>query len=528
MTLRSRLAALVALPLLLGACTTDATDSREDQVASSPAPEERAIWWPTPEEERRARELADGLTLEQLAGQLLIVRHFSNDQSLALVRDQHFAGVMVTGDRILDITTNDPLSSVTAFNDQIRALGEQRGIPTLIPIDQEGGLVARLRAPLTEFPTHMSAGAAIAGDPGAAEVVEAAAKASGAELRAAGFNAAFAPVADVTIGPEDPIIGSRSAGSDPQVVAAAVAAVVRGYGEAGVLTSVKHFPGHNVDEDSHHGLPVLDSDVERLRSHDLVPFLDAIDLAAPAIMTGHLSVTALDPGVPASLSRAVITGELRERLGYDGLIISDSLGMGAVHNANPDGKAALEALKAGSDLALMPADNLAAYEAVLAALASGEYDEQQARDSAARVIAHALHVEDSGVTAEAGSSIEASTALSAAAVTLATCDPIEPVDSVIPAGNAESVARFREAAAELGFGTGSGPVVRFIGYGGGGTTGDIVVATDTPYALARSSAPTKIALYGRNLGAMRALVAVLRGDAEAPGALPVDAGLPAC
>lgn len=487
-------------------------------------------WVPTDEERRRARSLADALPLEDLAGQLIIARSFSNESSLALVRDKHFAGVMVTGQQILDVTTDDPLDEVKAFNRQLQEAGGDRGFPVMVPIDQEGGLVARLTDPLTTFPTFMSAGAAIAGhgDDGASAVT-AAARGSGAELRAAGYNTVFAPDGDITIGPADPIIGSRSAGSDPAIVARAVVAAVDGYSEAGLISAVKHFPGHNVSTDSHTGLPVLASDAARLRSHDLVPFEAAIAAAAPGIMTGHLEVTAIDQGVPASMSRKVITDGLRENLGYDGLVISDSLGMGAVMQRYPDGDATVQAIKAGSDLALMPADNEQAYDAVLAALTSGEIPEQQARDSAARTIAYLLHSQASDdLPGEPGSHAEESEALSTRAATVVAhpC-PVPPITAVMPTGSAGAVAAFRIAADEAGLPIGPGTSVALLGPGVPAASAQVVVSTDTPYGLARSSAPTKVALYGSDVPAMRALVKVLTGDARALGKLPVEIGLPA-
>ncbi len=533
--------AVTTLALVAGIGTWWTLQDRDDEPASSTsaarasqqpasADEQPTGWVPSEEVRQRARDLADVLSLEELAGQLIIARSFSNDSSLALVRDKHFAGVMVTGQQILDVTTDDPLEDVKAFNTQLQEAGGDRGYPVMVPIDQEGGLVARLTDPLTVFPTFMSAGAAISGHGDAgAEAVTAAARASGAELRAAGYNMVFAPDGDITIGPADPIIGSRSAGSDPQVVAKAVVAAVDGYSEAGVLSAVKHFPGHNVSTDSHKGLPVLDSDRERLRTHDIVPFEAAVAKAAPGIMTGHLDVPLIEKGVPASMSRKVITTGLRENLGYDGLVVSDSLGMGAVMNRYPGGEAAVEAIKAGSDLALMPADNEAAYDAMLAALESGDLPEQQARDSAARTIAYLLHAEESpALPGEPGSHAEDSERLSAMAATIVAhpC-PVPPISSVAPVGNAEAVAAFRVAAEEAGLPIGSGTSIAFLGAGASASSASVVVSTDTPYGLAGSSAPTKIALYGKDVPAMRALVKVLMRDARAQGSLPVDVGLPA-
>ena len=485
---------------------------------------------PTNPERAKARSLADALPLEDLAGQLIVARSFSNETSLALVRDKHFAGVMVTGQQILDVTTDDPLTEIKAFNQQLQDAGRDRGFPVMVPIDQEGGLVARLTDPLTTFPTFMSAGAAIAGHGAAgAAAVEAAAQASGAELRAAGYNTVFAPDGDITIGPTDPIIGSRSAGSDPDIVAEAVVAAIDGYSGAGLISAVKHFPGHNVSTDSHKGLPVLASDRTRLRTHDLKPFEAAIASSAPGIMTGHLDVSAIDSGVPASMSRKVITTGLRENLGFDGLVISDSLGMGAVMQRYPGGDSTVEAIKAGSDLALMPADNLQAYDAVLAALESGEIPERQARDSAARTIAYLLHSQASpGLPGEPGSHADESEKLSTMAATVVAhpC-PVPRITAVMPSGSAEAVAAFRIAAEEAGLPIGSGTSVGLLGPGAQAASADVVVSTDTPYGLARSSAPTKVALYGRDVPAMRALVKVLMGDARAQGKLPVDVGLPA-
>lgn len=511
----------------------DAEPSRPTTAARSDAPrvaDKEPAWGPTASERNTARAFAEAMSLEDLAGQLIIARSFSNESSLELVRDKHFAGVMVTGQQILDVTTSDPLEDVKAFNQELQDAGGDRGFPVMVPIDQEGGLVARLADPLTVFPAFMSAGAAIEGhgDDGAAAVT-AATRASGAELRAAGYNTVFAPDGDITIGPADPIIGSRSAGSDPDVVAKAVIAAVDGYSQAGVISAVKHFPGHNVSTDSHKGLPVLDSDRDRLRNHDLVPFEAAVGQAAPGIMTGHLNVPLIDSGVPASMSRKVITTGLRENLGYDGLIISDSLGMGAVMQRYPGGEAAVQAIKAGSDLALMPANNEQAYDAMLAALESGEIPEKQARDSAARTIAYLLHSQASPeLPGEPGSHAAESQALSAKAATIVAhpC-PVPRITAVAPSGSPDAVAAFRVAAQEAGLPIGSGTSVALLGPGSPGSSADVVVSTDSPYSLARSSAPTKIALYGGDVPAMRALVDVLMGDERALGRLPVDVGLPA-
>jgi beta-N-acetylhexosaminidase len=177
----------------------------------------------------------------------------------------------------------------------------------------------------------------------------------------------------------------------------------------------------------------------------------------------------------------------------------------------------------------MPADNDKAYDAVLAALRSGEIPERQARDSAARTIAYLLHSQASDeLPGDPGSHEDESEQLSLKAATIVAhpC-PVPPIKAVMPSGSSDAVAAFRTAAQEAGLPIGAGTSVALLGPGVPAASANVVVSTDTPYGLARSSAPIKIALYGRDLPAMRALVKVLMGDARALGKLPVDIGLPA-
>ncbi len=225
-------------------------------TTSAPTIKKALGWAPSQMERDAAKTLADELSLEDLAGQLIVARHRNDAASLALVRDKHFAGVMVTSPQILDVTTNDPLSKVKAFNADLQEAGADRDYPVMVPIDQEGGLVARLRQPLTPFPTFMSAGAAIAGDP---EARRAGRHRRGARVgrRAAGRRLQHG----VRAGrrhhdrcgrpdhrqpirrhrPADRRQGGRRRGD--------------GYSQAGLISSVKHFPGHNVDSDSHQRPP---------------------------------------------------------------------------------------------------------------------------------------------------------------------------------------------------------------------------------------------------------------------------------
>ena len=331
----------------------------------------------------QAAELVAGWTPEQLAGGVIVGRFHGTDpaEPAALVRDLHLAGVSVTSANVADA------AQVAALTGAVATAAERdgRSFPPVIGVDQEGGYVSHLRGIATEFPHFQSAGLAIQAEPRRGrQVTRAAASAAGLELRDHGFTWVFAPVADVTIGDADPTIGARSPSQDPRVAALATAAAVRGYNDAGVVSTVKHFPGHGTATgDSHDVLPRVDSTLAEIESHDLPPFEAAVRQQAPAVMLSHLDLTAIAPGVPASMAPEVYD-LLREDLGFEGVTITDSLGMGAV-GGRP--KPAVQALLAGADLLLMPVDTRTTHGIVTEAIASGEVPRERAEEAAARVVA---------------------------------------------------------------------------------------------------------------------------------------------
>jgi beta-N-acetylhexosaminidase len=218
----------------------------------------------------------------------------------------------------------------------------------LLGIDQEGGRVVRLRAPVL----HVPAMATVAswGDVTFAERI---ARAMGAELAALGFTIDFAPVLDVNTCPHNPIIGDRAFGADPDVCATFGAAWVRGLQAAGVLATGKHFPGHgDTSKDSHLELPVVDQSRERIERVELAPFRAAVGAGVAALMTAHVAYPAIDPDHPATLSHAICTG-LRDRIGFDGILVSDDLEMQAITGHGSIGDAAVLAVAAGCDALLI-------------------------------------------------------------------------------------------------------------------------------------------------------------------------------
>ena len=219
-------------------------------------------------------------------------------------------------------------------------------LPLLVAVDQEGGRVARMRAPWTEWPPMRAVGRH-----GSEDVARKVGEALAAELHACGIRLDFAPIMDVDTNPKNPIIGDRSFGSDPDLVGRLGAAMIRGLQENGVAACAKHFPGHgDTDVDSHLELPTIEHSRARLEEVELPPFRKAIEAGVASIMTAHVVVRELDDSVPATLSPRVIDGLLRRELKYDGVIVTDDLEMKAVAKHWAPGPSAVLAAQAGCDL----------------------------------------------------------------------------------------------------------------------------------------------------------------------------------
>lgn len=264
------------------------------------------------------------------------------------------------------------LIALRELNDALHTAGAASGEELLISVDQEGGRVQRIKAPARHYPPMMRA------EPGSdAEALVALTqlgKRMGAELVEWGFDIDFAPVLDVNTNPANPIIGDRAFGCEPDIVAARALAFASGLEAAGILPCGKHFPGHgDTATDSHLALPRLDFSLDRLRTIELAPFVKAIAARLPMLMTAHVIFAAVDAEVPATLSRAVVTGILREELGYDGVVVSDDLDMRAVADNFAVGEAAVQAIEAGCDVLL---------------LCRNRAHQEEARDA---LIARALH-----------------------------------------------------------------------------------------------------------------------------------------
>lgn len=257
--------------------------------------------------------------------------------------------------------------------------------PIFLGVDEEGGRVARVADALGLENVGPMADIGSTGDVQAAYTAN---QTIGTYLASYGFNVDFAPVADVLTNEDNAVIGDRAFSGDPQTVADMVAGAVEGLQSAGVSACLKHFPGHgDTAGDSHTGAAETDRTKEEMDAAEFLPFRSGIETGADMVMVGHISAPSLTDGekIPASLSEEIITGILREELGYDGIVITDAMNMAAVTNYYEADVAAIMALKAGADMILMPEDFQQAYEGVLQAVQDGTISQERVDDSLKRI-----------------------------------------------------------------------------------------------------------------------------------------------
>ena len=329
------------------------------------------------------------MSLREKLGQMLMVTcvgRFAPDNTaekekiLAEVRRNHVGGVIIgTARGPLGIVRSQLFPTAILVNE----LQRLARIPLLVGADFESGTRMRIDEG-TPFPSAMAIGAT--GDPALAYQ---AGRITALEARAAGVTWIFAPDADLNNNPENPIINVRSFGEDPQRVSEFVAQFVRGVEDHGALATAKHFPGHgNVTVDSHLALPTVEGTLAALQKNELTPFRAAIAAGVSSIMPGHLAVPALEPArdTPATFSRAILTGLLRDEMKFRGLIVTDALDMGGVTSLFPPGEIAVTAVLAGVDVLLMPPAPAAAIASLEAAVNSGRVPEKRIDASVRRIL----------------------------------------------------------------------------------------------------------------------------------------------
>ncbi len=308
----------------------------------------------------------------------------SHDRILRLVEEEQVGGIIMS------------MGSPTEIAVKINDMQGHARVPLLVAADLETGAGYRMSG-LVQLPSNIVLGGATnfpplmaVGATGEVRYAYEMGRVTAQEARAVGIHVPFAPVLDVNNNPENPVINTRSFGEDPEAVSLLGAAFVRGIQEHGGMATGKHFPGHGDTElDSHLALPLIDLDRARLESVELAPFQRAIDAGIGGIMTAHIIVPSLsgDERTPATLSHAVLTEELRDRMGFDGLIFTDAMDMAAIDREFGRAEAAVMAVEAGADVLLMPPDVGQAVDAIAAAVRSGRILERRIDESVARLLA---------------------------------------------------------------------------------------------------------------------------------------------
>lgn len=323
--------------------------------------------------------MADRMGVREMVGQMFVVSIGGTEPDYyieKMVRERNIGGVILFG---YNMESEDQVRSLTGSLQEL-SMRTEPAVPLFVAVDQEGGEIAS--APWVS-PQPPAARVGSRGDPAEARAI---AEQIGTELLRAGVNTNFAPVVDTGFGAA---IGNRSYGEDPALVSRMGAGSVEGFEAAGIVSSAKHFPNHGpATADSHRALPVVDHDMETIETYDLPPFRAAVEAGAPMVMSGHLLYPAVDAEMPASLS-SLWMGVLRDDLGFDGVVVTDDLAMAGASGGGTPGRAAVQAVKAGADLLVVsspPEQQAAAYDAVVAAVESGEIPEERVRASVGRLL----------------------------------------------------------------------------------------------------------------------------------------------
>lgn len=299
---------------------------------------------PGPEAELLTEKI-EQMTLEEKIGQLVIVGLDGltiDDFSQEMIDKYKVGGFILFQRNIHDS------NQTIALIDSLKKANKSNAQPLFFAVDEEGGRVSRMPGEFSKLPTNKTVGKI-----NSEELSFQIGELIGEELTALGFNMNFAPVLDIDSNPKNPVIGDRSFGADSKTVSTLGIATMKGI-QSQVISVVKHFPGHgDTSTDSHVGLPFVSHDMDRLKEFELVPFQAAADNGADAVMTAHILLTAVDAENPATLSWPVITDILRRDMGFDGVVITDDMTMGAILENYDIGDAAVKSILAGTDIILV-------------------------------------------------------------------------------------------------------------------------------------------------------------------------------
>ncbi|WP_454193676.1 beta-N-acetylhexosaminidase [Paenibacillus sp. Marseille-Q7038] len=355
-------------------------DTEQDQ-GNTESPEPDRV--PSVDETDKYKSELMSMNLEQKIGQLIISGFSGTD--LSPEETQLIASGRIGGVILFKQNMESKKQLLELIND-IKSNNPAENRPLFISLDEEGGRVSRLPEGKTEFPPSLRIG-----EKGDAALSEEVGRVIGEEAGAFGFNVDYAPVLDIFSNPANKVIGDRAYGTTAAEVSDHGIAVMKGLQKAGMISAIKHFPGHgDTSVDSHESLPVVNKTKAQLEKRELIPFREVIEEGADMIMVAHIKYPKIDSsGKPASLSSVMVQDILREDLGYDGVVITDDLEMGAIEQNYGSGEAAVMALEAGVDILLFghtPDKAAEAYEAILTAVETGRLTEAEIDEHVLRIL----------------------------------------------------------------------------------------------------------------------------------------------
>lgn len=376
-------AALVALQFMMN----DEDSRKTEQTEPSPQkPAEDDTQTVKPEEQETENdgmaEMLAEMSLEEKIGQMMfagISGTEMSDSTNRLINSYHVGGLIFYKNNI------SSTSQIISLQNEIREANKGNKWPLLLGVDQEGGRISRLPNEVQNLPTSLAIGNV--NNPVYAYEIG---TLLGKEVKAFGFNLDFAPVLDVNSNANNPVIGDRSFGDNAEIVSRLGVETMKGIKSEKVIPVVKHFPGHgDTAVDSHLELPTVNKNLEELKQLELLPFAAAVENGADVVMAAHILLPEIDPNYPSSMSKVILTDMLRKQLGFNGVIITDDMTMGAIIDNYSIAQASVQSVKAGSDIILVAHEESnieAAINALKAAVKNGEIKEERIDESVARII----------------------------------------------------------------------------------------------------------------------------------------------
>ncbi len=380
---------------IISSCSVNANEPQDND--SGMIPEDNPVQPPDNEIISKVEKLLESMTLKEKIGQMLLVQPESLQNSSSEQDDEYKYNIVEFSSQIDEVIKNYPVGGIVFFAGNIKSpsqlvdfidkLQQSSKIALFIASDEEGGKVSRI-ANSPEFDVQKFESMQAIGNTKDTEKAFEVGSVIGAYMKQYNFNLNFAPVADVYTNPNNTVIGDRAFGDDPNLVAEMLAAEIEGLHKSGIMSCIKHFPGHgDTKGDTHNGFVSIEKNWEELEKCELIPFKAGIDAQTDMVMISHITAPNItDDGLPSTLSYEMIEDKLRKELDYKGVIITDSMSMGAITERYSSGEAAVLSISAGADIVLMPENFIEAFDSIYEAVNNAVLSEERINESVLRIL----------------------------------------------------------------------------------------------------------------------------------------------